>query len=156
MQNTRSNDKGTLMKRVGPHFHRSADNAITAAKTAYGLKCIITGSVFIHGCHIFPRSTYPEVSRCDLLIVPVSGQFHSIQDECMDYKKNDDGCLVERKPYERIVWLLETIPLEKYRELLRNRIYKFIDLYGNECKEVSSEMIVSGYEHLKNIQHEGV
>ncbi len=111
----------------------------------------ITGSPFIDGCHIFPRSTYAEVSRCDLLIVPLVNGIHCIQDECLDYKKNNDGCLITRTPSERIDWLLHRIRSEKYKELFINRVCKFINIYGKSCNEVYLEILNSGYDwYIKN------
>lgn len=97
------------------------------AKANYGHYCIVTGlykrdiiamNERLDGCHIYPAGIpkYSLLKNEPLNIIPLLASRHSFGDNTFDYIRFYD---TERKPHERIEWIVENVCPEFRQQLLK-------------------------------------
>lgn len=135
-------------------FVKTTDHAREAGKKDFDYHCIIYGvnraalggggAMGLAGAHVFPASTFPELSRCVENILPITGFRHSwrgklpdgTNSDCLDIVMTETGGR-DRKPLERFTWLRENVHRD-YRASVHDRLALLITEGSKLSREVSA------------------
>lgn len=124
------------------HFAKTAEAAGLAAKKKYDFHCIVygvnrhaeAGGLRLDAAHVFPRSTFPELAKCQENILPITSFRHSWRGALPDGSNSDCLDLVidkdfpggrDRRPIERFHWIRKNTH-EVYREWVHDQLASLV------------------------------
>lgn len=129
-------------------FTKNDTSAELQSKADFKFYCIVTDlhvsdlhdrELSLESCHLFPRSTFPEISNCVENRFPINTRDHrDSRTDCLDYVAftsiTGSRSIIVRKPLGRLEWLLANTHAF-YKERLLNRLETLFQGILEECHD---------------------